>query len=747
MMRALSILMFLVLVSTAAKGGETLFSLMDGDAPAADCRIWGEVEPVPAGKRAEQGELLIKKGGFTRELPWAGEKDGWLTVGARFRNVPEGGAPGLEITLYDAQGFAGQIRGKLTREGGDVLCHAAFPVTAELTRISIWSHGVKDAPVGIDRYTIQLEPVPAIAELPPTPKLGSADAESVPGKVKLRFGNHLGNSRGAVVERAGDGGEFHEIGRAAPGAHTFTDPAAKPAGRYRYRVKNCSDGGESAWSAPFAVTVPDWFYSPGNKTYHVDAENGDDSKDGTSPEHAWKSAGRVSRTIFAPGDRIRFRRGCCWTEPVELRGSGTPESPVRLDAYGEGPLPRIDVADTPFALRLKNQSNWAIGELELSNRQTLPGGLQEIRKGTATIRSDSPFFAPYARKRAQSGAVVELDNYGVAANIRLHDLHIHDVEGRQDTKENGGILVRIDGSRKPSRFDNLIIENNQLQRVCRSGIVFQVWPHARRGTYWFPSTGVRISGNRLSDIGGDGIVPWVCDGARITNNEVCRAACTALLESNVAIWPWSSDNTVVSGNIAAFTAKYPGNGDGQGYDADTNCNNTLVENNLSFQNGGGFILICGEKETPNRGITVRNNVSIADGMSCFTLWNNLADVKIYRNTVLANDNCKMVYLIANWGKGDADPIQMENVEFYDNLIVADTPLALRGVQKSWRLRDNQYWGAFGREAAEKFGSGNTVADPDFSGAIDCNGDIPSQQEKLIPRKTPKGARLRPPVGI
>ena len=705
-----------------------------------DYQVWGKVVPIPETERMKRGDVEIVEGGFTRNLDWPGDENGELEISVRFRNVPAGGKPGLEVTLTDGVGFVAQSRGTLFREGEDLRCIARLPVAPDLKRISIWCHGVEGAAVGVDQYAITLGEMPVKSQIPGTPEITGIDV-SMPFMAQLRFLNHLDNSRGAVIERAGDDGVFKKIAEILPGYHTFSDTAVQVGKNYRYRVRNRSHGGESVWSKVVAVTIPDWKRSPGNTVYYIDSRNGDDANSGTEQEAAWKSIDRVNHTVFSPGDKLYFRRGSRWNIPLELRGSGSVEAPICLAAYGEGELPQIAVADTPFAVRLKNQKHWNISELELINYQSIPENSREATYAYGEIKIDNndPCFAPYARKSHQTGLTVELENYGVAENIRIHHLNIHDVEGSQEAKENGGIFVKINGWRKASRFHNLLIENNTIRRVCRSGIVFQVYPHADRKN-WFPSTKVRISGNRLSDIGGDGIVPWACDGVLVTGNEVYRAAATGR-EANVAIWPWSCDNAVLVGNIAAYTVKLPGNIDGQGFDVDSNNFNTRVENNLSFYNGGGFLLVCGEKDTLNRRAVICNNVSIADGMSIFSLWNNLQDINIFKNTVLVPDNARAVFLIANWGKGEADPIQMKKISFHDNLIVADTPLTLRGRQKAWQIYNNVYWGTYAAGIAE-FGTGNIVADPKFMGNLDWKVNIPAQLDKLVSMGSRAGADVR-----
>jgi hypothetical protein len=96
-------------------------------------------------------------------------------------------------------------------------------------------------------------------------------------------------------------------------------------------------------------------------------------------------------------------------------------------------------------------------------------------------------------------------NIGTLTNIVVSDLFIHDVNGTQRIKNNGGIIFTTRGERIPSRFDGLRIERNIIWRVDRSGIVAQSY-HARRNR-WFPSRNVVIRDNWLGDLGGDGITP------------------------------------------------------------------------------------------------------------------------------------------------------------------------------------------------------------------------------------------------
>jgi len=88
-------------------------------------------------------------------------------------------------------------------------------------------------------------------------------------------------------------------------------------------------------------------------------------------------------------------------------------------------------------------------------------------------------------------------------------------------RSNGGIHYTSVGDRKPSRFVDLRIENNEIYHVDRSGIFG--WADSWVRSKWFPSLGVVVRGNRLHDIGGDGIVVVATDGALVERNVVGHA--------------------------------------------------------------------------------------------------------------------------------------------------------------------------------------------------------------------------------
>ncbi len=83
--------------------------------------------------------------------------------------------------------------------------------------------------------------------------------------------------------------------------------------------------------------------------YYLDSGGGSDAAAGTSEATAWKSLGMLARRSFAPGDIIRLKRGEVWYEEMVLASSGSPESPIVVEDYGDSEKPRPRLVGTAVA--------------------------------------------------------------------------------------------------------------------------------------------------------------------------------------------------------------------------------------------------------------------------------------------------------------------------------------------------------------------------------------------------------------
>ncbi len=374
-------------------------------------------------------------------------------------------------------------------------------------------------------------------------------------------------------------------------------------------------------------------------TYYVDSNHGNDTASGLSPDIPWKSLFRVNGQIFSPGDRILLKSGSSFTGQLHPQGSGTPEHPIVIDKYGGDAKPIINASGkAEDAVLLKNQQYWEINNLEITNWGSAP--------------------AP------RRGVNVIAENSGDLHHIYIRNLDIHDINGIDSDKVNGGIMYHCIGDSKPSRFIDLRIENNHIHQVDRSGI-FGSSTHWVRSK-WYPSLGVMIRSNRLEDIGADGIVPVATDGALVEYNVVAHA--NQRSEGyNDGIWPWSADNTIVQ-----FNEVYGMKGlhDGMAFDSDWNSRNTIIQYNYSHDNEGGFLLICNEgsqKPTDsvgNVGTIVRYNISQNDHHRSINIAGPVNNTLIYNNTIYVGDEKNMdLVLQSNWTGWSTNTFLYNNI-FY-----------------------------------------------------------------------------------
>jgi len=357
------------------------------------------------------------------------------------------------------------------------------------------------------------------------------------------------------------------------------------------------------------------------KTYHVDSQNGQDTNDGLSPTSAWRTLAKVNATTFGPGDRILLRAGTRYSGQLAPLGSGTAGNPVTVGVYGGTERPVIEAEGKfPEALLLKNQEYWEVDGLELTN---LGPTEEPFRYGVRLVAWD----------------------YGTVHHIHLRNLFVHDVNGslRKNRGEGQGIVWENGGEAKLSRFDDLLIENCRLLRTDRNGICgFTPYPANRK--IWFPSLHVVIRKNLLEDIGGDAIKPWGCDGTIVEHNTV-RLGRQRCRDYAAGIWPWNSDNTLIQFNEVSGMK---GTKDGQAFDSDGFCHNTVFQYNYSHDNDGGFMLLCG---IDNENTIIRYNISQNDRTRLFHFYNLIRGTRIYNNVFYVGEDID-VHLF-EWTPGES----------------------------------------------------------------------------------------------
>lgn len=332
--------------------------------------------------------------------------------------------------------------------------------------------------------------------------------------------------------------------------------------------------------------------------YYIDSKYGNDLNDGLSRQTAFASVGRMSEITLKGGDSVLIKAGTEYSGSLNLkrvRDGGL----IKIDRYGVGEKPIINgTGESPILLT--NFDNVEIQNITVTNKSGAMG---------IQILAEEP---------------------GEYPNVSVCRCEVYQVnEGREPyVHECGGIMLCAWGE-EPTWFKDVLIEDNKLEDVCRSGIMLSspwivrpdgLWGKNRYvddNNGWFPTENLIVRGNYLNRIGGDGIIIEGIKGGLLEWNKVFNIMTNPIPPcSNAGIWPINSNDCIVQYNEVGFSHKPDDCNDAQGFDVDASCRNTLVQYNYSHDNEGGFILLCevaGIRNEEFKGTVVRNNLSVNDG--------------------------------------------------------------------------------------------------------------------------------------
>jgi hypothetical protein len=379
-------------------------------------------------------------------------------------------------------------------------------------------------------------------------------------------------------------------------------------------------------------------------------------------ESPLNSLSDASDIVLGPGDRLLIKRGSRCEGELAPGAEGSSEAQAVIGAYGSGPEPEI-VGTARAAVLLKDVSNLVIEDLDVSN----PGDSEPL--GEATVIRNGVEVVAATR---------------TVVNVTVRRLRIHDIAGDLTNGDAGSAGIQASATGQPPiRFDGLLIEGNAITDVSRSGISLSgtASPSRPAATDPWPaaSTGVVIRGNRVDMIAGDGIVPRGTDGAIVEQNVVSRGnqAGRPLTDPrgplcNAGIWTFRSNNTLIQQN-EVFGMEQNGC-DGTGFDLDYRQDGTIIQQNYSHDNAGGFVLLCSD-DAYRRG-DVRFNLSLNDATTinhgpCAIdegIVGSLDGIRFFNNTVVAEAPSTSIQL------GVVDRMFVPgSFEFRNNLIYATTP--------------------------------------------------------------------------
>jgi hypothetical protein len=379
-------------------------------------------------------------------------------------------------------------------------------------------------------------------------------------------------------------------------------------------------------------------------TYYLDAENGNDAYNGTSPLTPWKSFKNVNdpAKTFGPGDHILLEADSIWNgKSVDTTNKDTLLTSdevgmllIRENSNGTVGNPIvIDLYDIDNFSASKPTVSWSANKRPIINGNGTPspgtdpyaqsGAITvlspdqiEVRNIEVTNSFDNFLSDPnsYYRKEVRKALVgiwMNQLNTDSTKHIEIVNCYAHDVQsehtnngaspytstyfgsitGHASQKIVGGIIINPNGKIPNAGastvtsgvMDDVLMEGNIVRRVALEGL-------RTGGSVAGKFTNLIIRGNYVSDIAGDGIVMASVDGGSVESNIVKNscAAPTFGTANYAGNWAWYAKNTTFQYN-ETYGILY-GYQDGEAWDIDSGCDKVVYQYNYSHHNPGGSIL-------------------------------------------------------------------------------------------------------------------------------------------------------------
>jgi len=357
-------------------------------------------------------------------------------------------------------------------------------------------------------------------------------------------------------------------------------------------------------------------FRPGH-TYYVSA-TGDDSNDGRSTSHAWRTLARADRQQLVPGDHLLLQGGSRFTGSLTVGHgeAGRASQPVVIGSYGSG---RATVAPTDKAgITVVDTGGVEIHDLVVTgNDRTLkkPSGILVYNDRKGTKRLDHVVVSGVDVSRFWIGVSVGCADTSVGfSNVRVSGSSLHD-------NTNDGLLTygpRLDVNHPRYSHQNVVVSGVQA----------------------FGNLGDPASTKHNT---GSGIVIGGVQGGRVeqsvAHDNGSRSAAQAL-EGPVGIWAYDSTGLTIQHN-QSFHNRTPAIVDGSGFGLDQNVSSTTVQYNLAYGNDGpGYHAFTNINNGAFKDDTFRFNISSNDGRKLAqnggidVHGTDISNLRIYNNTVV-----------------------------------------------------------------------------------------------------------------
>lgn len=335
--------------------------------------------------------------------------------------------------------------------------------------------------------------------------------------------------------------------------------------------------------------------------YYINTSTGKNSNKGTSPSKAWQTVEMVNDLMLQPGDSVLFASGQKFTGQLSLlHVTGADKHPVVITSYpyqGSVKKPILDAGNDFNAILIQNSSFIEIKGLEITAVIPKRENNSEVKK-----------------EEMRCGILVQVTSDALFQNIRVQDVVVHDVflmrqgftRSAAETKSANGTQgygwgIRFINNTKNGLLKNIEVLRADIYNVCHTGLKITARTEGIQD--------VTIAYCKVHQTGGPGMQFSGLVNGHIHHNQIDHSGSTADSRNwgrGSGLWTWGCSNILIENNRFENAN---GPGDSAGIHIDFNCNDVVVQYNLSANNAGGFCEILGN----NYNCAYRYNISINDG--------------------------------------------------------------------------------------------------------------------------------------
>jgi hypothetical protein len=336
-----------------------------------------------------------------------------------------------------------------------------------------------------------------------------------------------------------------------------------------------------------------------SKSYYFNSDFGNNKNQG-SLNKPFKDLNKVSELKLNPGDSILLAAGNTFYGSLFLNDiRGTLNQPIVISSYVTNENKNRALIDAKGFYAGVLVENCSFVEIKNLVIQANGGGMINESDKDRDMRC---------------GILVQATKSGLYEHVGITGVTVKDIfyenpgfirDKNETNTANGtqryGWGIRFINNTKDGLLKDISVKNCEISNTSHTGIKLTARIKGIEN--------IEISDSKVSNVGGPGMqMSGVYKG--IVRNNVVNGSGSANDTRNWArgsgLWTWSTSDVVIEKN-QFLNAKGPG--DSAGAHIDFNCNNVIMQYNLSVNNAGGFCEILGN----NYNCAYRYNVSINDG--------------------------------------------------------------------------------------------------------------------------------------